>query len=102
MPLQTLGTVNVTDESDHVWTELAVVPNSTWPVELPNPLPAMVTFIPGCPRVGPMEPTSGALGVPADCHTATVCAGSVKLFAGLLPPLLEVTVRPDPPSNPPR
>src|SRR6266851_3394782 len=102
MPLPTLGTVNVTDASDHVWTELAVVPNSTWPVEVPNPLPAMVTFSPGCPTVGPTEPTSGALGVPADCQTATVCAGRVKLFAELFPPLPEVTVRTDPPSNPPK
>src|SRR5258706_10201797 len=102
MPLPTLGTVNVTDESDHVCTVPAVVPNRTWPVEVPNPLPAIVTFIPGCPIVGPTEPTSGALGVPENCQTATVCAGRVKLFAGLLPPLPEVTVRPDPPSNPPR
>src|ERR1700722_4287956 len=102
MPLVTLGTVNVTDESDHVDAELAVVPNKTWPVEVPNPLPAIVTFIPGWPTVGPIEPTSGAVGVPTACQTATVCAGSVKLFAGLLPPLPAVTVRLDPPSSPPK
>src|SRR6266849_1200746 len=102
MPLVTLGTVKVTDVSDHDEIEAAVVPKRTWPVEAPKPLPPIVTFIPDWPIVGPMEPTSGAAGVPTDCHTATVCAGSVKLLAGLLPPLPEVTVRPDPPSNPPR
>src|SRR3982074_1309587 len=100
MPLPTLGTVKLTDLSDHVWMEAAVVPNRTWPVEVPKPLPAIVTFIPGWPTVGPIEPTCGALAGPTDCQTATVCAGSVKLFAGLLPPLPAVTVRPDPPSSP--
>src|ERR1700722_12153991 len=101
MPLATLGTVNVADAADHVEIVPAVVPNKTWPVEVPNPLPAIVTFMPGWPTVGPIEPTSGAVGVPTACHTATVCAGSVKLFAGLLPPLPVVTVRLDPPSSPP-
>src|ERR1700722_3992689 len=100
MPLATLGTVNVTDESDHVDAELAVVPNKTWPVEVPNPLPAIVTFMPGWPTVGPIEPTSGAVGVPTACHTATVWAGRVNFFAGLLPPLPIVIVRIEPTSSP--
>src|ERR1700722_4091320 len=102
MPLVTLGTVNMSEESDHADTDAAVVPNKTCPVAVPNPLPAIVTFIPGWPTVGPIDPTSGAVGDPTACHTATVCAGKVKLFAGLLPPLPAVTVRLDPPSNPPR
>src|SRR5579859_2076422 len=97
-----LGTVKVTEESDHEFTVAPVVPTRTCPVAEPNPLPAMVTFIPGWPRVGPIDPTSGAAGVPTDCQTATVCAGRVKLLAGLFPPLPVVTVSPDPPSSPPR
>src|ERR1035437_4964515 len=100
MPLLTLGTVNVTEVSDHDFMEAAVEPNITVPLEFPNPLPAMVTVIPGWPTVGPMDPTSGAVGVPTDCQTATVCAGKVKLLAGLLPPLPAVTVRLDPPRSP--
>src|SRR5690348_2685239 len=102
MPLLRFGTVKITEVSDQDWIVAGVVLKTTWPVDVPKPLPAMVTFIPACPTVGPIDPTSGAAGVPTNCQTATVCAGSVKLLAGLLPPDPEVTVRPDPPSNPPR
>src|SRR5215813_9392171 len=100
MPALTLGAVNVTAVSDHDCTRADVVPKRTCPVEVPNPVPAIVTCIPAWPTVGPMEPTSGALEVPADCQTATVCGGKVKLFAGLFPPLPAFTVRLSPPSNP--
>jgi len=71
MPLETEGTVKVTLESDQELIVAALVPNFTLPVELPKPLPAMVTLIPGCPSVGPMEPTSGEVAVLVNCHTDT-------------------------------
>ena len=75
---------------------------NTDPVDAPNPLPAIVTFSPGWPTVGPMDPTCGAVAEAVDCHTATVCAGSVNAVTGLLPPDPLLTVIPDPPSSPER
>src|ERR1051325_365274 len=97
-PVPTEGTVNVTEVSAHDWIVAAVVPKSTDPVDAPKPLPAMVTFSPGWPTVGPIEPTCGPVADAVDCHTATVCAGSVKDVTAPPPP----TVIPEPPSNPPR
>src|SRR2546423_14997708 len=102
MPFATDGTVKVTDVSDHDVIDAAVVPNSTDPVDAPKPLPAMVTFNPGWPTVGPMDPTCGAPADAVDCQTATVCAGSVKALTGLLPPEPVLTGIPDPPRRPAR
>src|ERR1019366_5118267 len=87
-----LGTVNVTEVADQLFTFAAVVPTRTLPVLVPNPLPAIVTFTPAWPTVGPIEPTSGAAAVLVYCQTATECAGSVKFVTGLLPPEPVLTV----------
>src|SRR5256885_2093868 len=102
MPFATHGTVKVTDVSDPDVIDAAVAPNSTDPVDAPNPLPAIVTFTPGWPTVGPMDPTCGEVAEALDCQTATVCAGSVNAVTGLLPPDPLLTVIPDPPSSPER
>src|SRR5260370_25287329 len=102
MPLATLGTVNWTLVSDHDWMAAAVAPNKTLTVVAPKPFPEMVTLRPGWPTIGPIEPTSGAGTEQTDCHTATVCAGKVKLTTGLLPPLPLFTVMPKPPKSPTR
>src|SRR5215813_8463985 len=100
MPLATAGTVNVTPVSVHELITAAVVPNLTVPVAAPNPLPAMITFMPGWPSVGPIDPTSGlVVDAGVNCHTATVCAGSVKEVTGLFPPVPLETVMEDPPSK---
>src|SRR6185312_9246779 len=94
-----LGMVKVTALSDQLFTVPAVAPTSTEPVVEPKPLPATVTVIPGCPTVGPIDPTSGAEAVLVNCHTATACAGSVNVETGLLPPVPLFTVMLEPPSS---
>src|SRR5437763_10759448 len=101
-PGATPGTLKVTCVSDQLAMLAAVPAKSTLPVAPPNPFPAMVIFMPDCPAVGPMEPTSGAAAEAVDCHTATVCAGRVKAVTGLLPPDPLLTVTPNPPSRPAR
>src|SRR5437762_5205322 len=100
-PGATPGTLNVTCVSDQLAMLAAEPPKSTLPVAPPNPLPAMVTFMPECPTVGPMEPTSGAVAEAVDCHTATVWAGSVNPVTGLLP-VPVFTETPTPPRRPAR
>src|SRR5581483_786817 len=97
-----LGTVKVTDVADQLLIVAAVLPTNTLPCELPKPFPAIVTFTPGCPSVGPIEPTSGVLAVLVYCHTATECAGIVKFVTGLLPPDPVPTVMEGPLIKPPR
>ncbi len=80
----------------------AVAPKSTLPGDPPNPFPAIVTFTPDCPTVGPIEPTSGAVAEVVNCHTATVWAGNVNAVTGLLPPDPLLTEIPNPPRRPPR
>src|SRR5258707_923757 len=99
-PFVTLGTLKVTEVSDHEEMEAEVVPNKTLPVEAPKPFPAMVTVVPDCPTVGPVEPTSGAAALAVNCQTAAVCAPRVKLVTGLLPPDPAETVIPAPPRVP--
>src|ERR1700749_4999264 len=102
MPLVTLGTVNVTDVLDQLLIVAVVVATSTDPVLAPKSLPAIVTFTPACPTVGPIDPTCGEVAVLVYCQTATECAGMVKPVTGLFPPLPVVTVIPGPLIIPPR
>src|SRR3954451_4941120 len=96
------GTVKVADVLDQEFTVAAVPFTFTLPRELPKPSPAMVICMPGWPTVGPMLPTSGAVAALLICQTLTECAGSERLFAGLLPPLPLVTVSETPLCRRPR
>src|ERR1043165_5006986 len=81
------------------FTVAVVVPNFTVPVVLPKFLPAIVTFTPDWPLVGPIEPICGVPPLSTNCQTETVWAGSVKLVTGLLPPEPAVTLIERPPSR---
>ena len=100
MPFVTDGVVAVICVGDHELTVAVVVPNLTVPVVEPKFLPAMTTFTPDCPLVGPIEPICGVDVPSVNCQTATVCAGRVNVVTGLFPPDHVLTVIDEPPSRP--
>ena len=100
MPFVTAGVVAVICVADHEFTVAVVVPNFTVPVVVPKFLPAITTFTPDWPLVGPIEPICGVDAPSVNCQTATVCAGSVNVVTGLLPPDPELTLIDEPPSSP--
>src|SRR5713226_6054177 len=102
MPLVIDGVVQTIRVADHELMVAVVVPNFTLPAVAPKLRPAIVTLTPDWPLVGPIEPASGGAEPSVNCQTETVCAGSVKLVTGLLPPDPEVTVIERPPSKPVR
>src|SRR5438132_5927992 len=100
MPLVADGVVHTICVGVHELMVAVDVPNFTLPALEPKLRPAIVTFTPAWPEVGPIEPASGGAEPSVNCQTETVCAGSEKLVTGLFPPDPELTVIERPPTKP--